>query len=72
MFTFNCKVIENGDDNAPDSDLAFVPDVTTNGESNPDAQSDLKRVLCEICNTPVGVVDSSGVYHLFGVLASHA
>ena len=72
MFTFNCKVVEDGDDAASGSNLPCLPDITTNGEANSNEQKDLKRVLCEICNTPVGVMDSTGVYHLFGVLASHA
>ncbi|CDS36030.1 e2F associated phosphoprotein [Echinococcus multilocularis] len=66
MFTFNCKVVE---------DEVLHPQPNNhdmNAEGSSDEQSVFKQVLCEICDTPVGLLDSSGVYHLFGVLASHS
>nr|CDS28339.1 e2F associated phosphoprotein [Hymenolepis microstoma] len=64
MFTFNCKIAD---------DTTHVPAVI---DLSKDASSatieDLKKVVCEVCNTPVGLLDSNGVYHLFNVLASHS
>lgn len=66
MFTFNCKVAEN-------DVLHSLPNLhETSAEESSGDKGDFKRVLCEICDTPVGLLDSSGVYHLFGVLASHS
>ncbi|VDM24958.1 unnamed protein product [Hydatigera taeniaeformis] len=66
MFTFNCKVAE---------DEVICPplnDQNANAGEDSSDRSVYKRVLCEICDTPVGLLDSEGVYHLFGVLASHS
>ncbi|KAM7541339.1 hypothetical protein Aperf_G00000042995 [Anoplocephala perfoliata] len=64
MFTFNCKVVEDGSK----GQLAIDPPE----EATPADMVGLKQVACEICNTPVGVQESNGVYHLFNVLASHS
>ncbi|KAL5111780.1 E2F-associated phosphoprotein [Taenia crassiceps] len=66
MFTFNCKVVEGEVLHPPPNYYE------TNSEEGLDGKGVFKRVLCEICDTPVGLLDSSGVYHLFGVLASHS
>lgn len=64
MFTFNCKVME---DNARGQITIDLSD-----EAAPAIIDGLKQVVCEICNTFVGVRESDGVYHLFNVLASHS
>ncbi|KAL5970127.1 E2F-associated phosphoprotein [Taenia solium] len=66
MFTFNSKVSED-EVLHPPPDYHEVKSAGFMGEMGV-----FKRVLCEICDTPVGLLDSSGVYHLFGVLASHS
>ncbi|VDL61290.1 unnamed protein product [Hymenolepis diminuta] len=63
MFTLNCKVADEKTQVPAAIDLS-------QGTSSADIE-DLKKVVCEICNTPVGVLESNGVYHLFNVLASH-
>ncbi|KAM3177718.1 hypothetical protein ACTXT7_003989 [Hymenolepis weldensis] len=63
MFTINCKVAD---------DKTQVPAAIDLSQDTSSADiEDLKKVVCEICNTPVGVLESNGVYHLFNVLASH-
>lgn len=64
MFTFNCKVIDD------ESQGPAAIDLSKGGSSS--NMDDLKKVVCEVCNTPVGVLDSDSVYHLFNVLASHS
>ncbi|VDL92777.1 unnamed protein product [Schistocephalus solidus] len=69
LFTFNCKVDEREILHPPaseeDSSLKQISLPHTGNEK-------FQRVLCNICDTPVGLRDSTGVYHLFGILASHS
>ncbi|VDD82004.1 unnamed protein product [Mesocestoides corti] len=75
LFTFNCKVEDKPLHLPPGSDTSNLSKVTI--EDSPsihesDNSDIFHRVICEVCNTPVGLCDSAGVYHLFGVLASHS
>lgn len=75
VFTFNCKVEKSEILHLPaesqSSDLSKVIDRASDRKQT-ESDDKFHRVLCEICDTPVGLRDSVGVYHLFGVLASHS
>ncbi|VDO03436.1 unnamed protein product [Rodentolepis nana] len=64
MFTFNCKIADGT------TQVPAVVDLSKDASSA--IIEDLKTVVCEVCNTPVGLLESNGVYHLFNVLASHS
>ncbi|KAL7062879.1 hypothetical protein AAHC03_0737 [Spirometra sp. Aus1] len=66
LFTFNCKVDESEVLHRPTSGESSVKQHTLTENEQ------FHRVLCNICDTPVGLRDSTGVYHLFGILASHS